>query len=88
MIDHAELLRLANEVGLEARIVEKDYVLGWLLAGVFRDPALAAAWARNFPGSLQRSFHVVIAANPESLGASSKFSLLSQTRLQIFLMVG
>ena len=38
MIDRSEILRLANETGLEARVVEKDYVLGWMLSGIFRDP--------------------------------------------------
>ena len=41
MIDRAEILRLANEFGLEARIVEKDYILGWVLAGIYRDPPIA-----------------------------------------------
>ena len=41
MINRAEILRLANEFGLEARIVEKDYILGWVLAGVYRDPLIA-----------------------------------------------
>lgn len=45
MIDRAEVLRLANETGLEARVIEKDYILGWVLAGVFRDPHLARTWA-------------------------------------------
>jgi hypothetical protein len=44
VIDRAEILRLANELRLEARVIEKDYVLGWVLAGVFRDPALAGTW--------------------------------------------
>lgn len=56
MIDRAELLRLANEVGLEARMVEKDYVLGWLLAGIFRDPALAAAWVFKGGTCLKKCF--------------------------------
>ena len=42
VIDRAEILRLANEVGLEARIVEKDYILGWVLAGIYRDLFLGA----------------------------------------------
>lgn len=41
MIDRAEVLRLANEFGLEARIVEKDYILGWVLAGIYLDPLIA-----------------------------------------------
>jgi hypothetical protein len=28
MIDRTEVLALASEVGLQARVVEKDYVLG------------------------------------------------------------
>jgi predicted nucleotidyltransferase component of viral defense system len=39
-----ELLRLANDLGLEPRVVEKDYVLGWLLAGIYNDRDLAPAW--------------------------------------------
>jgi hypothetical protein len=44
VIDRAELLRLADELGLEPRVVEKDYVLGWVLVGIFRDPLLADTW--------------------------------------------
>jgi predicted nucleotidyltransferase component of viral defense system len=44
VIDRAEILRLANGFSLEPRIVEKDYVLGWVLAGIYRDPLLAGAW--------------------------------------------
>ena len=44
MIDRAEILRFGDEFGLEPRIVEKDYVLGWVLAGIYRDPNLAGTW--------------------------------------------
>jgi len=44
VIDRAEILRFGDEFGLEPRIVEKDYVLGWVLAGIYRDPNLAATW--------------------------------------------
>jgi predicted nucleotidyltransferase component of viral defense system len=44
VIDRAEILRLADELGLEARVVEKDYVLGWVLTGISRDPLLANSW--------------------------------------------
>jgi len=43
MIDRTELIRVANELGLEPRVVEKDYLLGWLLAGIYRDPTLSDA---------------------------------------------
>lgn len=56
MIDRAEILRLANEFGLEARIVEKDYILGWVLAGVFRDPLLARSWIFKGGTCLKKCF--------------------------------
>lgn len=40
MIDRTEILRLANTLGLEARVIEKDYVLGWVLHGIARDPVI------------------------------------------------
>ena len=56
VIDRTEILRLANEFGLEARIVEKDYILGWLLAGIYRDPLLAAAWVFKGGTCLKKCF--------------------------------
>ena len=56
MIDRAEILRLANEFGLEVRIVEKDYILGWVLAGIYRDPTLAAAWVFKGGTCLKKCF--------------------------------
>lgn len=44
MIDRRELLELANTLSLRANVVEKDYVLGWILAGIYRDPVLGPAW--------------------------------------------
>ncbi len=44
MIARQEVVDLAREFGLEANIVEKDYVLGWLLAGIFNHVALHSAW--------------------------------------------
>ena len=44
MIGRDEILRVANTVGLEARVVEKDYVLGWVLHSIARDPQLGESW--------------------------------------------
>jgi predicted nucleotidyltransferase component of viral defense system len=44
MIGRDEILRVANTLGLEPRVVEKDYVLGWVLHGIARDPLLGASW--------------------------------------------
>lgn len=45
VISRQEISDLAREFGLNPNIVEKDYVLGWLLAGIFNHPALRSAWA-------------------------------------------
>lgn len=44
MIPKAELLALAREWQLTPGVVEKDYVLGWMLAGVGEDTETAEAW--------------------------------------------
>jgi len=41
MIDRPELLAAAGNLGLLPSVVEKDYVLGWVLAGIFKHPVLA-----------------------------------------------
>lgn len=44
MIDRRELLSSASNLGLLPNVVEKDYALGWLLAGIFNHPALKDSW--------------------------------------------
>ena len=44
MITRQEAVDLAREFGLEPNVVEKDYVLGWLLAGIFNHDRLRSAW--------------------------------------------
>lgn len=44
MIDKTEILELASVFRLRADIVEKDYVLGWLLATISNHPALRGKW--------------------------------------------
>lgn len=44
MIERSELISLARELTLDLHVVEKDYVLGWLLAGIAAHPALSQAW--------------------------------------------
>jgi predicted nucleotidyltransferase component of viral defense system len=34
----------AREFGLDPNIVEKDYVLGWLLAGIANNASLKSKW--------------------------------------------
>lgn len=44
MIDRLELSEFARELSLALNVVEKDYVLGWLLAGISAHEALAGEW--------------------------------------------
>ena len=44
MIDKDEIMAVADETGLTPNVVEKDYVLGWLLAAVNGNPVLSRSW--------------------------------------------
>ena len=44
MIGKSEILESASALGLLPNVVEKDYVLGWLLAGINAHPDLADSW--------------------------------------------
>jgi predicted nucleotidyltransferase component of viral defense system len=44
MIDKREILETASALGLLPNVVEKDYVLGWLLAGIHAHPELVDSW--------------------------------------------
>ena len=44
MIQHSEIKNLESEWGLREDIIEKDYVIGWLLWGIGSHAALRDAW--------------------------------------------
>src|SRR5713226_7181874 len=44
MIERRELMELAQNLGLQPQVVEKDYVLGWLLAGIRANADLGEHW--------------------------------------------
>jgi predicted nucleotidyltransferase component of viral defense system len=44
LIDRQEILEFSRELGLAPDIVEKDYVLGWVLAGIYNHSALKTEW--------------------------------------------
>jgi predicted nucleotidyltransferase component of viral defense system len=44
VISRAALQARVNEWGLTEEVVEKDYVLGWLLAGIGAHPVLGSSW--------------------------------------------
>lgn len=44
MIDRQEVMEFAREFELAANVIEKDYVLGWMLAGIAADPDIGTSW--------------------------------------------
>lgn len=44
MIDKSEIMEFSREFGLRANVIEKDYVLGWVLAGILNHAKISAEW--------------------------------------------
>jgi hypothetical protein len=44
VIDAQDIVERAGELSLDSTVVEKDYVLGWLLAGISQHPEIGPSW--------------------------------------------
>lgn len=56
MIDRREILDAATRMSLQPHVVEKDYVLGWMLAGINAHPALRDPWVFKGGTCLKKCF--------------------------------
>jgi predicted nucleotidyltransferase component of viral defense system len=56
VIPRQEILDLAAEFGLAANVVEKDYALGWMLAGFGQHPAIRDTWLFKGGTCLKKCF--------------------------------
>lgn len=56
MIDRREILDMATRMSLQPHVVEKDYVLGWMLAGINAHPALRDPWVFKGGTCLKKCF--------------------------------
>lgn len=56
MIDRREILESASAFSLQPGVIEKDYVLGWLLAGIYAHPALVDSWVFKGGTCLKKCF--------------------------------
>ena len=56
MIDRREILDTATRMSLTPHVVEKDYVLGWMLAGIDAHPALRDSWVFKGGTCLKKCF--------------------------------
>ena len=44
MIDKREIMDFSREFGLNANVIEKDYVIGWVLSVVSSYPEIGSSW--------------------------------------------
>ena len=56
MIGRREIIDAATALSLLPQVVEKDYVLGWVLAGINQHPALAETWIFKGGTCLKKCF--------------------------------
>jgi predicted nucleotidyltransferase component of viral defense system len=56
LIDRREILDAAAQTSLTPHVVEKDYVLGWMLAGISRHSELADNWVFKGGTCLKKCF--------------------------------
>lgn len=56
MIDRLEVMDFSRELGISANIIEKDYVIGWVLAGISRHPELGTSWIFKGGTCLKKCF--------------------------------
>lgn len=56
MIGREEITRVAGDLALRPEVVEKDYVLGWMLAGIFHDEVLSPTWVFKGGTCLKKCF--------------------------------
>jgi len=56
VIDRQEIQSVATELSLAPEVIEKDYVLGWILAGIYADAELAEAWVFKGGTCLKKCF--------------------------------
>jgi predicted nucleotidyltransferase component of viral defense system len=56
VIDRQEIMEFAREMGIDPNVVEKDYVLGWLLAGISHHPIFSSHWVFKGGTCLKKCF--------------------------------
>ncbi len=56
MIDRREILEIAAQTSLAPHVVEKDYVLGWMLAGIYAHEEIAESWIFKGGTCLKKCF--------------------------------
>lgn len=56
MTTHADIQRISRQWSLEDHIIEKDYVLGWLLWGIASHPVLSKTWILKGGAAIKKCY--------------------------------
>ncbi|MBS0628664.1 MAG: nucleotidyl transferase AbiEii/AbiGii toxin family protein [Verrucomicrobia bacterium] len=56
MIDKEELILISKKLKLDPSIIEKDYVLGWMLNGIYNTPEVQNSWVFKGGTSLKKCY--------------------------------
>jgi predicted nucleotidyltransferase component of viral defense system len=83
VIDRRELLAAAANLGLLPNVVEKDYVLGWLLAGIFSHAAVAEKWVFKGGTCLKKCYFETYRFSEDL-----DFTLTDESHLNVDFLVG
>jgi predicted nucleotidyltransferase component of viral defense system len=83
VIDRRELLAAAGNLGLLPNVVEKDYALGWLLAGISNHPALADKWVFKGGTCLKKCYFETYRFSEDL-----DFTLTDEAHLNVDFLVG
>ena len=83
MIDKREVLAIARKTSLTPHVVEKDYVLGWMLAGIFGHEDLEESWIFKGGTCLKKCFFETYRFSEDL-----DFTLLKPTHLDADFLTG
>ena len=56
MISRQEIMDFSREFGLAPNVIEKDYALGWVLAGISNTEGLSTVWVFKGGTALKKCF--------------------------------
>lgn len=85
MIEKNEVLKLAEALGLQVETVEKDYILGWMLDGIFKHPSLGSKWLFKGGTSLKKCFFETFRFSEDlDFTVADQFHLNEEYLLKIF----
>ncbi|MBL8676235.1 MAG: nucleotidyl transferase AbiEii/AbiGii toxin family protein [Alphaproteobacteria bacterium] len=78
MIDAEEIKEAAGRLSLDPRVIEKDYVIGWVLAGIYNHPLLSPAWLFKGGTCVKKCFF-----DTERMSEDLDFTLITDEQINV-----